>query len=161
MSAAPTLLSRPKPSAFLAIFWGGLACGVLDITQACVAWGIQNGISPPRIFQSVAAGLLGRSAFQGGAKTAALGLALHFLIAFSAAAVYYAASRKIKLLIERHVIAGLLYGEAVWLFMNFVVIPLSAAQSGPFTTAAILTGPIGHPFLVGLPISLAVRRYSR
>lgn len=161
MSVAPTPLSRPTSSAFLAIFWGGLACGVLDITQACVAWGIQNGVTPPRIFQSVAAGLMGRSAFQGGAKTAALGLALHFFIAFSAAAVYYAASRKIKFLIERPVIAGLLYGEAVWLFMNFVVIPLSATQRGPFTMAALITGPIGHMFLVGLPISLAVRRYSR
>lgn len=124
--------------------------------------GIQNGAPPVRIFQSVAVGLLGRAAFNGGVKTAALGLALHFFIAFSAAAVYYAASRKIKFLTERAVIAGLLYGEAVWLFMNFVVIPLSAiGQRGPMTMAAFWTGPIGHMFLVGLPIALIVRRYSR
>jgi hypothetical protein len=161
MATVPTALPQPVSRAFLAIFWGGLACGVFDITQACLAWWLQSGVSPTRIFQSIAAGLLGREAFQGGAKTAALGLALHFLIAFSAAAVFYAASRKIKFLTERPIIAGLLYGEAVWLFMNFVVIPLSATRSGPFTMAAILTGPIGHPFFVGLPISLAVRRYSR
>src|SRR5215471_10630437 len=75
------LMSSPSvattSNAFLAIFWGGLACGVFDITQACVGYGIQNHLPPMRIFQSVAAGVLGRSASQGGVKTAALGLALH------------------------------------------------------------------------------------
>src|SRR5580765_6271437 len=107
-SAAPAASSS---SAFLAIFWGGLACGVFDITQACVAWGIQNHLPPPRIFQSVASGLLGRKAFQGGAKTAALGLFLHFLIAFIWAVIYYIASRQIPFLTEHPVIAGLVYGE--------------------------------------------------
>ena len=149
-----------SPNAFLAIFWGGLACGVLDITQACVAWGIQNHASPIRIFQSVAAGLLGRDSFQGGMKTAILGGFLHFLIAFIWAAIYYVASRKMTILVDRPVLFGMLYGEFVWLMMSFVVIPLSQTQHGPFTAAAIITGPIGHLFLVGLPIALAVRRFS-
>jgi hypothetical protein len=145
---------------FLAVFWGGLACGVLDITQACLAWGIQNHLRPMRIFQSVAAGLLGRDAFQGEMKTAFLGAALHFFIAFSWAAGYYLASRRLIFLVENPVISGLLYGELVWLMMTFVVIPLSNTRRGPFTAAAIVTGPIGHLFLVGLPIALAVRRWA-
>jgi len=161
MGAAPTALSQPASRALLAIWWGGLGCGVLDMTQACLAWGIQDGVAPVRIFQSVAAGVLGRAAFQGGWRTATLGLALHFFISFSAAAVYYAASRKIKFLTEHAIIAGLLFGEAVFWFMRYVVIPLSATTSGPFSMATLLTGPIGHMFLVGLPISLAVRRYSK
>ena len=157
-SAAPAASSS---SAFLAIFWGGLACGVFDITQACVAWGIQNHLPPMRIFQSVAAGVLGRSASQGGVKTAALGLALHFFIAFCWAAGYYVASRRIAFLTEQPVLAGMLYGEFVWLVMNFVVIPLSAIHRWPtWTKASIITGPIGHLFLVGLPIALAVRRWA-
>src|ERR1043166_8218531 len=66
------MTSISSSNAFLAIFWGGLACGFLDITQACVAWGIQNHLPPMRIFQSVASGLLGPKSFQGGTKTAAL-----------------------------------------------------------------------------------------
>ncbi|HEX7287766.1 MAG TPA: hypothetical protein VF532_16375 [Candidatus Angelobacter sp.] len=162
MSSA-TGLSSPATSshnAFLAIFWGGLVCGVLDITQACVAWGIQNHVRPARIFQAVAAGLLGPQSFQGGTKTAVLGGFLHFLIAFIWAAIYYVASRKLTVLADRAVLCGLLYGEFVWLMMNFVVIPLSQTHRGPFTAAAIITGPIGHLFLVGLPIALAVRRFS-
>ncbi|HZD94949.1 MAG TPA: hypothetical protein VE133_11890 [Candidatus Sulfotelmatobacter sp.] len=144
---------------FLAILWGGLACGIFDITQACIAWGIQNHLPPMRIFQSVAAGVLGRDAFQGGAKTAALGLALHFFIAFCWAAGYYVASRQIGFLMDQPILAGMLYGEFVWLMMNFVVIPLSAIHRWPtWTKASIITGPIGHLFLVGLPIALAVKR---
>src|SRR5262249_3056746 len=113
-SAASTAASSTSSNAFLAIFWGGLACGVFDITQACIAWGIQNNLPPMRIFQSVAAGVLGRSASQGGAKTAALGLALHFFIAFSWAAIYYLASRRLPIMVDRPILCGLLYGELVW-----------------------------------------------
>jgi uncharacterized membrane protein YagU involved in acid resistance len=152
--------SSNKP--VLAILWGGFACGVLDITQACVAWGIQNHLPPARIFQSVASGLLGPKSFQGGAKTAALGLFLHFVIAFIWAAIYYVASRQIGFLTQKPVIAGLLYGEFVWLMMNCVVLPLSAIHRWPprVDPAAIITGPIGHLFLVGLPIAVAVSRFA-
>jgi uncharacterized membrane protein YagU involved in acid resistance len=147
----------------MAILWGGLACGVLDITQAMVAWGIQFGTKPTRILQSVAAGLIGRdAAVQGGLRTAALGAVLHFFIAFTVAAVYYTASRWIPFLTKHAVLAGLLYGEAVFLFMHFVVLPLSAVPKGggPMTMALLITGPIGHTVLVGLPVALIVRRYS-
>jgi len=149
-------------NAFLAILWGGLACGVLDITQACIAWGIQNHIPPQRIFQSVASGLLGPKSFQGGAQTAALGLFLHFLIAFIWAVIYYMASRQIGFLTQRPVIAGLLYGEFVWVMMNCVVVPLSAIHRWPprFDAASVITGPILHTVLVGLPIALATSRWA-
>ncbi|HET9363496.1 MAG TPA: hypothetical protein VFP71_00770 [Candidatus Angelobacter sp.] len=161
-SLATTSLSTTAPSPFLAIFWGGLACGVLDITQACIAWGIQNHVPPYRIFQSVASGLLGPKAFQGGAKSAALGLFLHFLIAFIWAVIYYVASRRIGFMTERPVISGLIYGEFVWVMMNCVVVPLSAIHRWPprFDPASIITGPILHPVLVGLPIALAVSRWA-
>jgi hypothetical protein len=156
-AAAATNSSR----AFLAIFWGGLACGVFDITQAFVAWGVQSGIRPVQILQNIASGLLGPKSFKGGMASASLGAVLHFFIAFSAAAVFYLASRKLSFLVQHPVISGLIYGELVWVFMNFVVVPLSAIHRTPaFTPAQILTGPIGHMFLVGLPIALAVRRYS-
>jgi uncharacterized membrane protein YagU involved in acid resistance len=148
-------------SAFLAIFWGGLACGVLDITQAMIAFHLQAGATPMRVLQSVASGLLGKSSFQGGTKTAILGAFLHFFIAFSWAAIYYIASRRLTFLVQSPVIAGLLYGEFVWLVMNFVVLPLSAIHRWPvWNAASIITGPIGHTVLVGLPIALAVRRFS-
>ena len=154
----------PQPStssnAFLAIFRGGLVCGILDITQAIVAWHFQTGARPIRIWQSVAVGLLGPKAFQGGMKTALLGGVLHFFIAFSWAIIYYLASRRLAFMIEKPILSGLLFGELVWLVMNFVVIPLSATHRPPWRAAAIITGPIGHLFLVGLPIAWAVKRWT-
>jgi hypothetical protein len=155
-----SLAHAASASAFLAVFWGGLACGILDITQACVAWGLQDGVKPVSILQHVASGLLGPKSWQGGNKTAALGAMLHFFIAFAAAAVYYLASRWLTFMTNHTVLSGLLYGEAVFLFMYFVVVPLSAATRSQFTMATFITGPIGHMFLVGLPIALAVRRFS-
>ena len=88
-------------SAFLAIFWGGLACGVFDITQAMIAFYLQAGVTPVRVLQSVASGLLGKSSFQGGTKTAILGAFLHFFIAFSWAAIFYVVSRRVTFLTEK------------------------------------------------------------
>ena len=161
-TSAASAVTGISSSPFLAILWGGLACGVLDITQACIAWGIQNHLPPYKIFQSVASGLLGPKSFQGGTKTAALGLFLHFLIAFIWAVIYFVASRQIAFLTERPVIAGLLYGEFVWVMTNCVVVPLSAIHRWPPRTdpASIITGPVLHPALVGLPIALAVSRWA-
>jgi hypothetical protein len=140
-----------------AILAGGLAAGVGDITYAFVASGIR-GVGPVRVLQSVASGLLGRQAFEGGIATAALGAFLHFFIATTAAAVYFAASRKIDALVRRPVAFGLLFGGLVYFFMNFVVLPLSAIpftrNYAPLLLAAEL---IGHMVLVGLPIALAAR----
>jgi uncharacterized membrane protein YagU involved in acid resistance len=95
-----------------------------------------------------------------GMVSAAMGLGLHFTIAFTAATVYYAIRRNVSVLMEHPVACGLLYGEAVFVFMYFVVLPLSALGPAQFTIATYITGPIGHPLLVGLPIALSVRRFS-
>jgi hypothetical protein len=145
-----------------AIFIGGLACGVLDITQAFIGWGLE-GVAPIRILQSVASGVLGRASFQGGWPSAGLGLVCHFVIAFGAATVYYLASRKIPFMTNQPVIAGLLYGEIVFWFMQFVVVEFSRAHRRPIAQwdpATIITGPIGHMFLVGLPIALAIKKFA-
>jgi len=157
-----TVVAHPTASCpWLGVFWGGLICGILDLSSAIGGYYFR-GVPPVRILQSVAAGALGRESFNGGARTATLGLFFHFLIAFTAAAVFYLASRKITFLTAHPVISGLIYGELVFLFMHFVVIPLSASPRGPITVsfAFLLAGPLGQPFPVGLPIALAVSRFA-
>lgn len=145
----------------LGIFWGGLMCGILDLTSAFVAH-VPRGVRPILIPQSIASGLLGRQAYEGGIATAVLGVSLHFLIAFSAATVFYLASRKLNFLLRRPVVSGIVYGEVVYVVMNFVVIPLSAIHRWPpaFSFPALITGPLGHPFAVGLPIALAIKHFA-
>ena len=146
---------------FQPIFWGGLIAGTLDICAAFLTAWLRAGVGPVRLLQFVASGLIGRAAFSGGAKTALLGLALHFLIATSATAVFYLVSRKWLFLVERPVHSGLLYGVAVYLFMNFVVLPLSLVTRGPVTVSGFVIGLLTIMFCVGLPIALIVRRFSR
>jgi hypothetical protein len=141
-----------------AVLSAGLLCGVLDIAAAFLHHGLR-GVSPVRILQAIASGLLGTSSFRGGAATAALGALLHFAIAFTAAAVYYAAARRMHWLLRHPVLAGLLYGSAVHLFMQFVVLPLSAVRSTPFQLDQFLIGLGIHMLFVGMPISHVVAYY--
>jgi hypothetical protein len=136
-----------------AILYGGLAVGVLDGLYAVVVWNLR-GVGPGRVFQGVAAGLLGRGSFDGGTPTALLGLALHFFIAFCVAAVYVLASRRLEVLRRKPVVCGLLYGVLVYLVMTFVVVPLSAAQGGVPTLPKFLLNAAAHALLVGLPAAL-------
>ena len=149
-----------SPNAMLAVLCAGFACGVLDITAALIVYGY-FGAQPVRLLQGIASGLLGPRAFDGGFATALLGLLCHFLIAFGAATVYFAASRAIPILKQQAVISGVLYGVAVYFFMNRVVLPLSAAAKRPFSLKMMIVGVVIHIFCVGLPISLSVRRFSK
>src|SRR5947209_4530410 len=80
-----------KRNALLAVAMGGLIAGTLDLTQACILFGAKVPLV-------IAAGLLGRQAFRGGVGTYVLGVCLHFFIACSATAIYYAASRRLVFL---------------------------------------------------------------
>lgn len=146
---------------FQPIFWGGLVAGTLDLTAACVFAWLRRGVRPAQVFQFIASGLLGAESFTGGAKTAVLGVALHFLIATVATAVFYFASRKWLFLIERPIIAGLLYGIPVYAFMNFVVVPLSEVQQRPQPISVRIINLVILMFCIGLPIAVIVRRFAR
>lgn len=151
---------EPKPAK--AIFWGGLIAGTLDLTGACVASWLRAGVTPERVMQSVASGLLGQASYEGGAKTAVLGVVLHYLIATTWTIVFYLASRKLRWLLERPVTWGLVYGVIVYAFMNFVVLPLSAfPQRTPPRLSGRIIGLLIIMFCIGLPISLIVRRFSK
>ena len=152
-----------KPSAAKAIFWGGLIAGTLDLTGACVSAWLRAGLGPVRIMQSVASGLLGSAAYSGGAKTAALGVVLHFFIATTWTVVFYAVSRKLRFLLEQPILWGPVYGVFVYAFMNFVVLPLSAVGTPrtPPTLTSRLIQLLIIMFCIGLPIATIVSRFSK
>src|SRR5688500_16360392 len=117
-----------RHSAAFAVLVGGLVAGLIDISYA-VGFSAYRGVPPTRILQSVASGLLGSPAYQGGASTAALGLLLHFLLMLIIAAIFYFASTRLRFLVHRPVLWGALYGVVVYWVMNLVVLPLSAFPS--------------------------------
>src|ERR1700745_2323789 len=106
--SSPSIAERG--SVVKAIFIGGVAAGIVDLLQACILFGWDIPLA-------IAAGLLGKSAFQGGAATYLLGVLLHFFIACSAATIYSLASRMLPFLAEYPLVCGLFFGMAVELVM--------------------------------------------
>jgi Na+/alanine symporter len=151
--AIPTTNTTRSP--FLPIAVGGFIAGTLDLTQAFILFG-------RRVPLVIAAGLLGKQAFHGGASTYLLGVLLHFFIATSVAALYYAASRKLTFLTEHPLVCGLFYGMAVELVMSYIVLPLSALQStGPYSLHDVLLGLVVHMIVIGLPVAYSIRRFAK
>ncbi len=142
------------------VLLAGLLVGLLDILAA---FGLNGayGVSPLRVLQGIASGVLGPSAFTHGSASAALGLGLHFIIAFGAAGVYYAASRRILLLIDRAILCGALYGIIVHTVMNQIVLPLSRVNFREPPWHFGLAMVMIHVLFVGLPIALTVRYAAR
>jgi len=136
----------------------GLIVGAMDITSAFIL-ALSRGSTVTRLLQFVASGLIGPKAFEGGTATAALGLGLHFVIAFGLVAVFYAASRSLAFIPRHAVMSGLIYGLIVFAVMNLIVLPLSAAKPRHSLTGDLIQIGI-HMFVIGLPTALLVRRFS-
>jgi hypothetical protein len=175
------------PRLLAAILLGGLAAGVLDILYAFVVYGpLSYGISPQRVLQSVAAGWIGREAARAGEwNTALLGLATHFLLATIMAAIFVFAASALRFLTRPALLWGFLYGLVLYVAMNYVVVPLSAAATGHFASSIgeastrlqdsfsevrggaenypwMVWGTIlTHTVLVGIPIALIARRFAK
>lgn len=146
-------MMRSTPAILLG---GGLVVGSIDALYAIVFW-VPRGGRPIRIFQSIAAGLLGRSAFEGGVPTALLGVVLHYFIAFAIVFVYWWMAGRVDLLLRRYLLCGAIYGLIVYAVMNYVVIPLSAARQGRFLLSWFIWSVIVHALLIGVPAAVFAR----
>jgi hypothetical protein len=150
-----------RARAFDTIVLGGFTAGLLDITDAFIVTTI-NGGTPARVLQAIASGVLGRAAYQGGAPVAALGLALHFLIAFSAASVFFLISRALPAVLRHAVVSGLAFGLGVWAFMYFAVLPITFGRPYVVPAWPQFLNQLGiHALGVGLPIALFAWRSAR
>lgn len=111
------------------------------------------------MWQYIASGALGLVAFEGGIATALLGVFFHLIISFVISGVFIVSADRIPLL-RRYAIAGsLLYGFGVFIVMNLIVIPLSAAPPLPPPAMPwLIEAIIEHIVLVGLPLGILVRR---
>ena len=111
-----------------AILWGGLVAGTIDIGAASMI----SGLSPIRIMKIVAGGLLGRSAYDGDASIAMIGMLLQWGMSLVIAAIFVFAAHRLPALLRRWITSGIAYGVVTYFVMNYVVVPLSALGKGTF-----------------------------
>ncbi len=154
--------TKKLTTALLTVARAGLLAGILDGLDAVVYIGLISGVPVVRVFQFIASGALGINSFRGGLPTAGLGVLFHFVIATGAAAVYYLCSRRLSTLLRRPLLWGPIYGAGVFLFMHYIVVPLSAAPKQPPARIASLANLIlSHIFFVGIPIAMVISRADK
>jgi len=150
---------KSKPGSFKAIIWAGLIAGLLDGIATSIMLYIKLGLNPGQVMQYVASALYGPSAFAGGIPMILIGTALHFMIAIIIAAIYSYTYPKVKMLSSSPVLSGLALGLVTWAFMNLIIVPFSRTQLAPIEVGAAAIGITLHMVLVGLPISLIIKRH--
>jgi uncharacterized membrane protein YagU involved in acid resistance len=173
--------------AVTAILIGGLIAGALDILYAFAVYGplapslgLPSSSTPIEILQSVYGGWVGReTSAAGGMTTAILGACTHFGIAIVMAAVYAVLFARPGA--SNPILWGFIYGLILFVVMNYIVVPLSAAADGHFTNGAdaleriqtavgrtlkfkyplLTAGTIfTHTVLVGIPIAWASAKFG-
>ncbi len=110
-------------SALKAILCGGFVAGTLDVGAAALI----NWLNPVVILHAIASGVLGKASFYGGMPTALLGLGLQWGMSLVIAAIYVVAAMRMRWLTRHWMRGGVLYGFVIFVVMNYVVVPLSAA----------------------------------
>lgn len=163
MTSATLPITRAAPLSWRAILRATLIVGSLDL---CLALGVQfmatGGMNLVRILHTIAAGLIGPVARDGGVASAALGVGLHYLIAgiwstiFAILLSRRGVVRTMTSTLQRQVVTGLAWGIVVWMGMNFVVLPLSRLHAMPRFTATTPVMIAGHAVLIGIPIVLTI-----
>jgi hypothetical protein len=144
----------------------GLLTGVIDGLFSSVLSVAFYHSTVTRLFQGVASTLLGPAAFDGGLKTAALGVLMHFGVALGWSAVFLVLLDRSSwirgLLGSQHGVLKVasLYGPFIWLVMSLVVIPLLLHRP-PAITGRWWVQLIGHIPFVACPIVWAVGRPGR
>jgi hypothetical protein len=136
------------------VLLGGLVAGTVDIGAACLI----NKLNVLVILQAIASGVLGRAAFRSGLPAAALGLLLQWAMSVLIAAIFALAAGRLAILKRHWFASGLAYGVVIFVVMNFVVVPLSAAAfSAKFNIAKSLQDVLAM-LLFGVIIAFFARQ---
>ena len=140
------------------IAWATLVAGTLDILSAFL-WSALLGGPLDTILPTIALGAFGMPP---SAASQVVGLAVHFTIMAAMVVVYVLAARRIPLLSRHWVIAGVLYGFALWIVMYWIVMPLRwESYQTPSEAWPIVRQLISHCLLTGLPIAWITARAGR
>lgn len=143
------------------VIWIGLVAGTLDISENIIFNAFRH-ITPYMIFQYIASGLIGGKSFTMGGASVALGIAIHYAIAMTWTVVFYFSSRRWKILTRQAAICGIVYGGAVYVIMNFAVLPLTRVPHprAAMTLASRVSGVLALLFCIGLAIALLVKKFA-
>jgi hypothetical protein len=131
--------------------YAGFIAGTVDIGAACLI----NLVRPAPVLRAIASGVLG-SPVPHEAWVYVLGMILQWAMSILIAAVFVIAAAKLPVLLRRWIAAGSIYGVVVFMVMNFVVVPLSAARQPPVTASFVVENLLAM-ILFGLIVAYMAR----
>ena len=160
MSTIANTLPSDRTSLLRLSVIGGLIIGTADaIIYHWFISSVLGGYPLTAVYQYIASGVLGESAFAGGIATALLGVLFHFIVSFVVAGVFILSANRISFLRRYPIVGSLLYGFGVFIVMNMIVTPLSAAPPLPApTTPQLIVNILDHILVIGLPLGILVQR---
>ena len=138
---------------------GGLVIGTLDLLFAWGFW-VSKGATFVGILQSIAAGWYGKASHSMGATSAWVGALSHYAIAIVFVAAYWLAAQRLPALLKRPVLLGAVYGLLLYVVMNFIVLPLSAAGMPKFDNVPWVASSILAHMVFGMLSALVAVRAS-
>ena len=150
--------SIKEKSALMTIFWGGLIAGILNVNAAVLAYWLFKDLNPFHVLQYVASGVFGPSTINGGLVYVVVGVMFHFVIAYTFAFFFFFIYPKVGYIKNNIIVAGLVYGLSIWLFMNAIILPNSNIPKSPMDFVSV-TEALWHMVLVGLPIAIITDKY--
>lgn len=164
MATIAATLERPRTD-LQRVLLAGAAVALLDGVFAIVLYVyIVHSTTAGRIFQGIAAGLIGRTAaLNGGGQTVALGLLLHCTVAYSWTTIYYLLLNGLEWLRDATIttrgrlIVGALFGATIWLGMNYIVVPLAGLKIAPLSGWRFWVQLAWHMIALGPPLVAIVR----
>jgi len=141
----------------------GLVTGVTDGLFSSILSTFFYGSTVTRLFQGVASVLIGAAALDGGTRTAALGVLMHFGVAFAWSAVFLLIVLTSSWM--RSAIASPLgvigvaavYGPLIWIAMSMAIVPMFTHRP-PTINFRWWVQLVGHFPFVGLPIVAMIAR---
>jgi hypothetical protein len=135
----------------------GVLTGLTDGLFSSVLAAFFYGSTVSRLWQGVASVLLGADAFEGGSRTAAIGVLMHVGVAFGWSAVFLllvlSSSWLRGVLAEPYgvIAVAAVYGPVIWLVMSLAVIPMLTHRP-PAINIRWWVQLVGHVPFVALPI---------
>ncbi len=154
-----SVATKPAKPIIPVIIKSWLVAGTLDISIACLQYYINKGKGPSGVLKFVASGFFDKTAFTGGIAMAVYGLMFHFLVALIWTIIFFFIYPRISFLRIHICLSAFIYGFFVWLIMNRVVLPLSAAPALPFDPVKALTAMLILVVAIGFPLSYFAKRY--
>ena len=161
MSAIASKSLDTRDSLLRTIVLGGMFIFIAQFLHTWIVAVLIQKNSFMSVWQYIASGALGMAAFEGGIATALLGVLFHLIISLIIAGVFIVVSDRFPILCRYAIASSLLYGFGVFIVMNFIVLPLSAAPPLPAPPMWLFIEIIlEHILLIGLPLGILVRQYA-